>query len=543
MTDRNIAHDNGRTWWKHGVVYQIYPRSFYDSNNDGIGDIRGITGKLDYLAWLGVDAIWLSPIYSSPMHDFGYDISDYRTVDPIFGTLADFDELLKYAHRKSIRVIMDLVINHTSHMHPWFLESRLSKGNPKRDWYIWRDGNDGKEPNNWMSVFGGSSWTFDPVTSQYYLHSFLEEQPDLNWRNPELRKAVFSDIRFWLDRGVDGFRIDVVNWFMKDRFFRDNPSLFGIKKLQRHIFDRNRDETQGVIRELRGLINTYENRMLVGEVFSLPPGDPSLSARFLGDGSDSLHLAFDFSLIYRFWNARMYYKCVRRWMKKIPDGGWPCHVLSNHDQRRSASRYGHDDDGPKREKIAAALLLTMKGTPFIYYGEEIGMRNGQIPRDRIVDPLGKRYWPFYAGRDLQRTPMQWDDTLNAGFSESEPWLPVNSDYRKTNVDIEKNDRHSILRFYRALLELRRKKKSLYSGEWKPVIKGRRGVIAYYRTAGDETVFVALNFTAKTSHIHIRDHAQWKVCVSTHRSSREHFTDLDITLNPHEATIIERIGEL
>ncbi|HNX60747.1 MAG TPA: alpha-amylase family glycosyl hydrolase, partial [Spirochaetota bacterium] len=338
VSSANDAHASSRIWWKHGVIYQIYPRSFADSDNDGIGDLRGITAKIDYLSWLGVDAIWLSPVYASPMHDFGYDIADYRSIDPLFGTLGDFDELLAAAHARSIRVIMDLVINHTSHMHQWFLESRLSRGNPKRDWYIWRDGKNGGPPNNWMSAFGGPAWTFDPVTSQYYLHSFLEEQPDLNWRNPALREAVYSDMRFWLDRGVDGFRLDVVNWFMKDRFFRDNPSILGIGKLQRHIHDRNHIDTHIITRELRAITDMYRDRMLVGEVFSLPPGDPALSARFLGNGSDELHLAFDFSLIYRFWNARLYYKCIRRWMKKIPREGWPCHVLSNHDQRRSASR-------------------------------------------------------------------------------------------------------------------------------------------------------------------------------------------------------------
>ncbi|HEY1405204.1 MAG TPA: alpha-glucosidase [Spirochaetota bacterium] len=543
MSDEKINNERNHIWWKHGVVYQIYPRSFFDTNDDGVGDLRGIIEKIDYLHWLGVDALWLSPVNSSPMHDFGYDISDYRAIDPVFGTLGDFDELLRTAHRKSVRVIMDLVINHTSHLHPWFLESRLSRSNPKRNWYIWRDGTNGMAPNNWISVFGGSAWKYDEITHQYYLHSFLEEQPDLNWRNPELRRAVFADIKFWLDRGVDGFRLDVVNWFMKDKHFRNNPTIFGIDKLQRHIFDRNRPETHDILRELRHLLNSYDNRMSVGEVFSLPPGNPSLSADFLGSGHDELHMAFDFSLIYRFWSARAYYKCIRRWMKKIPDGGWPCHVLSNHDQRRSSSRFGEDDDGAKREKVAAALLLTLKGTPFIYYGEEIGMRNGKIPRDKIVDPLGKKFWPFFPGRDLSRTPMQWDNSPNAGFSSAEPWLPVHADFRKINVDHEMNDRHSLLRFYRMLIELRRRKPSLHAGEWKPVIKGHRGVIGYYRTYKNDVIFVALNFSAKRRKVHIRDHAQWKVCGSTHRSSREHFTDLKFEMAPYEATVIERIGEL
>jgi alpha-glucosidase len=529
-------------WWKHGVVYQLYPRSFYDSNGDGVGDLRGIIQKLDYLSWLGVDALWLSPINNSPMHDFGYDISDYRSIDPLFGTLHDFDELQREAHHRGIHIILDLVINHTSHLHPWFVESRSSINNSKRNWYIWRDGKKGKPPNNWRSSFGGSAWEFDEATQQYYLHSFLREQPDLNWRNPELKEAVFNDARFWLDRGVDGFRLDVVNWFTKDIHFRDNPLRFFSSLLQKHHFDRNRPDNHIIMKELRSLVDAYDKRMTVGEVFSFPPGDPHLSASYLGE-NDELHLAFDFSFIYRPWSARFFYKVISRWQKALRGRGWPCHVLSNHDQRRSMSRFGNDADALRRAKVAATMLLTLRGTPFLYYGEEIGMTNGDIPHCDICDPLGKRYWPFYAGRDGARTPMQWNTSGYAGFSSAVTWLPVNKNYPRINVERELNDQDSLLRHHRSLIHLRRSHEALLEGEWIPVIKGLNGVIAYYRSTDNEKVFVALNFTGKEKRIHIRDRAQWRVIHSTHRSSRVHFSDLEFVLFPYEAMVIGRIGDL
>jgi alpha-glucosidase len=318
---------SSENWWKYGVIYQIYPRSFKDSNNDGIGDLRGILNSLDYIEWLGADALWLSPINESPMHDFGYDISDYRAIDPIFGTMSDFDLLLAEAHKRGIRIIMDLVVNHTSYKHSWFQESRMSRNNHKRDWYIWHDGREGKTPNNWVSVFGGSAWKYDSLRGQYFLHSFLEEQPDLNWRNPDVKNAIFGEVKFWLDKGVDGFRLDVVNWFVKDRKFRNNPALFGIPQFQKHLFDRNRPETHDILKEFRTLLDSYPAKMSVGEVFSLPPGNPHLSAKFTGNGDDELHMAFDFSLMYRPWSARLFYRCIKKWLASIPEKGWPCHVL------------------------------------------------------------------------------------------------------------------------------------------------------------------------------------------------------------------------
>ncbi|MCP4136351.1 MAG: alpha-glucosidase [bacterium] len=541
--------DNEWVWWKHGVVYQIYPRSFYDSNKDGIGDIPGIIEKLDYLSDLGVDAIWLSPINKSPMYDFGYDISDYYAVDEIFGTSEDFSRLIALAHERDIKIIMDLVINHTSYLHPWFLESRCSRENPKRDWYIWRDGKGKKPPNNWLSSFGGGAWTYDELTSQYYFHSCLEEQPDVNWRNAELKKALFSVMEYWFTNGVDGFRLDIVNWFTKDRRFSNNPRRMGLHLLQKHKFDRNRPENHTLMKELRSLTDTYDERMLVGEVFSLPPGNPALAAGYLGNGTDELHLAFDFSLIYRTWNARLFYRSLKRWMSRIPEKGWPCHVLSNHDQPRSLTRYGLGGDGYKRAKVAATLLLTLKGTPFIYYGEEIGMKNSSPKRDEICDPLGKKYWPLFPGRDPARTPMQWSYEKNAGFScgECKMWLPVGSDYLKNNVQSETGDSTSLLNHYRDLIKIRKQYNALHRGEWIPVLKGRNGLLGYYRVyehkKSFEKFFIILNFTAKNKKVRINDRAQWQVVHSTHRSPFTHFTTLHFSLSPYEAMVIKRIGSL
>lgn len=535
--------NNDWIWWKHGVIYQIYPRSFFDANNDGIGDIPGIIKKLGYLQELGIDAVWLSPINTSPMYDFGYDICSYRDIDPVFGTENDFKKLLREAHNRGIRIIMDLVMNHTSHLHPWFQASRISRKNPKRNWYIWRDGKNGLPPNNWRSAFGGSAWKWDEMTCQYYLHSFLEEQPDLNWRCEEMKRAMFDEIRHWLDMGVDGFRLDVVNWLLKDKYFRNNPLRFGTAFFQRHKYDRNRKSTHKLLREFRDMLNEYGHRMAVGEVFTLPPGNPELSARHLGNGDNELHLAFDFSLMYRFWNARQYYKCIKRWYNSIPENGWPCNVLSNHDQPRGVTRYGGNDVALKRARVAAVLLLTLMGTPFIYYGEEIGMKNHKINRKELCDPLGKRYWPFYPGRDPARTPMQWSADKNAGFTAGNAWLPINVDYKKVNVKNQAADRYSLLNFYKDLISIRKNKKSLHMGEWIPVYKGYKGILAYFREYKKEKTFIALNFSGKEKRLHLHERAQWKVLLSTHRAVNRHFTDLNFSLSPYEATLVERIGPL
>ena len=527
-------------WWKDGVIYQIYPRSFRDSNGDGVGDIPGIIQMLDYLEWLGVDAMWLSPINTSPMYDFGYDISDYRGIDPLFGTLEDFDRLIAEAHRRGIRVILDMVVNHTSHLHPWFIESRSSRDNPKRDWYIWHDGKNGRPPNNWRAVFGGRAWEWDERTRQYYYHSFLKEQPDLNWRNPQLREAVFDEMRYWLDRGVDGFRLDAVSWYIKDELFRDNPCGWGPNAprpydLQKHVYDQNRPETHEVLRRMRSLFDGYPERMMVGETYAEPPGDPTIAASYYGDGTDELHLAFDFSTIFIPFRADAFRRCLSRWYEAVPPKGWPCIVFNNHDQVRSVSRWRPGRDAAK---AVATILLAARGTPFLYYGEEIGMRNGRIKRREMCDPLGKRYWPFNKGRDPERTPMQWSDEPNAGFSDASPWLPVNDDYRDVNVACQREDPASILHYYRALIQLRRSRPPLRRGsiEW---IDADEDLVSFTREYEGERIFVAVNCSRKAKRIRLAPHPL-RVLLGSHGETGGEMAGDSVALAPYGALVLEKI---
>jgi len=347
-------------WWKQAVFYHIYPKSFQDTDGDGIGDIRGVISRLDYLATLGIDAVWLSPVYRSPMVDGGYDISDYCDIDPVFGTLDDFRELLKQAHDKGIRIIMDLVMNHTSDWHPWFAASRSSVDNPKRDWYIWNEGRNGKSPNNWRTNFLERAWRRDAVTEQFYYHSFFREQPDLNWRNEDMKQAFFENIRFWLDMGVDGFRLDVINMIMKDNLLRNN-SLSNRSK----VYNRNQPETYGIVREFRTLLNEYAGTTSVGEIYVLPPGDPKLAASFLGNGSDMLHLAFDFSLLFCTWNARQYYRTIQSYYDALPPAGWACFAFSNHDVGRSLNRFYRVHHALEKAKLIAVLLMTERNAVYL----------------------------------------------------------------------------------------------------------------------------------------------------------------------------------
>ncbi len=488
------------TWWKEGVVYQIYPRSFQDSNGDGVGDIPGIISRLDYLQWLGVSALWLSPIYPSPMHDFGYDVSDYRNVDPVFGSLADMDELIAKAHDRGIKVILDMVLNHSSNEHAWFKESASGKDNPKSDFYIWKDkvpGNRKGLPNNWYACFGGRAWTFEPRRGQYYLHSFLAQQPDLNWRNDEVVEALFNEIRFWLDKGVDGFRLDVINAIIKDEMFRDNPGCIGTTPrpydMQRHLFDRNRPEAHGKLRRFRKVMNEYDDRMLVGEIMVEAPGEPEKAASYLGDGNNELHLAFDFTLLSTKWSAKEWHRVAKRWYKAMPADGWPCWVMSNHDMPRAITRF---KGSLPKAKLAALFLLTQRGTPFIYYGEEIGMPDIRLPRSKFQDPLGKKYWPFHPGRDPERSPMQWDASTYAGFSEEQPWLPLGPDHAVRNVEIQKADPVSMLSYYRALLQLRNHDEALRLGSHRFLDTTCEDVMAYVREHNGIQRLVLLNFSGK-----------------------------------------------
>jgi alpha-glucosidase len=528
--------ENGWIWWKHGVIYHIYPRSFQDSNNDGIGDIQGIIRRLGYLAELGIDAIWLSPIFESPMVDFGYDVSDYGKIDPLFGTLDDFRELLEKSHQLGIRVILDMVLNHTSDQHPWFIESASSLSNSKRNWYVWRSGPMATKPNNWRSAIGGSAWKFDHRTGEYYLHSFFEEMPDLNWRDPELPGVIFNEMRFWLDLGVDGFRLDVINLIAKDKQFRDNPVLYGLPWLQKQVFTRNRKRSLTIVKKIRSLLDQYENRISIGEIFVQPPGDAKNVARYLRNGDDGIHLAFDFSLIFSRWSASSYYECIRNWYDSLPERGWPCNVQSNHDLFRSINRIPWRTHREEKAKVAAFLLLTLHGTPFIYYGEEIGMHNTPIRKGRINDPLGKKYWPLFSGRDPARTPMQWDPGTNGGFTAGKPWLPLNRDVKSRNVRAQEADPHSLLNTYRTLIRLRKESPVLQNGSWNPVSYGHNGILSYFRTTADGRVLVVLNFTGRNKIFSIPEHTYGEVLCSTHRGPGEYNYFQAMKFSPFEATI-------
>jgi len=481
-------------WWRHGVFYQIYPRSYQDANGDGVGDLEGIRRRLDHLAWLGVDAIWLSPFQPSPMADFGYDVADYCDVDPLFGTLADYDRLLADAHARGIRVTIDWVPNHSSDRHPWFQESRAARTSAKRDWYVWRDGRDGGPPNNWVSIFGGPAWEHDPATGQWYLHSFLREQPDLNWRNPELVRAMHDVLRFWLARGTDGFRIDVIHRIAKDPELRDNPLLPGAGPDagyggQRHLHDENHPDVHAMLRGIRAVLDEYPERMAVGEVYLF---DPAEVARYYGRG-DELHLAFNFSFLRCPWDAAAFRAEVERFEALCPPEGWPTWVLSNHDVPRHATRYDHPTLGDARARVAAMMLLTLRGTPFLYAGEEIGMRNVAVPEERLQDPLARTLHPALS-RDGERTPMRWDAAApGCGFTTAaEPWLPLGPQPPGTDVAAQRADRGSLLWLYRDLVALRREHPALHRGTFR-ALDAPDGVFAYERAHAGRRAVVALNF--------------------------------------------------
>ncbi|MDO7786657.1 alpha-amylase family glycosyl hydrolase [Desulforamulus aquiferis] len=519
-----MIKDDTDLWWKRGVIYQIYPRSFMDTNHDGIGDLKGIISKLDYLNdgttnSLGVDAIWVSPIYKSPMKDFGYDISDYRDIDPIFGDMADFKMLIKEAHKRNIRVIMDLVVNHTSDKHPWFMESKKSKDNPKRDWYIWH----GRRPNNWVAVFElRNAWWHDKDTGEYYLGTFTKHQPELNWRNSEVKKAIFNMIEYWLDLGVDGFRMDVINYLIKDDLLRNNPWKLSFNPIdvQEHIYDRNRPETHDICKEIRKITDKYEDRMLVGEIYT---NSVKEAVAYHGTGNDELHLAFNFSFLFQNWSARGFYQNIKEYYNSLPKDAWPNFTLSNHDQPRHHYRYRAGKNTDARARVAAAMLMTLRGTPFIYYGEEIGMTNGKIIRKAIQDPLGKRGWPFIKGRDAERTPMQWDDTLNAGFSDTSTWLPVNQDYREKNVANQLKQEGSLINFYKRLIWLRKGSNALSVGSIEFLEKAPEQVLFYWRKYEHEQVIVILNFSDQHQILDGSLIGRVQIILGTHRWSGEEIT--------------------
>lgn len=482
-----------KDWWRHGVFYQVYPRSFQDTDGDGVGDIRGIIRRLPYLQSLGVDAVWLSPIFPSPMADFGYDISDYEGIDPLFGSMEDFEALVEAAHRNGFKLILDLVPNHTSDQHPWFVESRASRDNPKRDWYIWRDGKpDGGPPNNWLSEFGGGAWQYDDATGQYYYHAFLAAQPDLNWRNPAVREAIYDAMRFWLRKGVDGFRVDVIWHLIKDAEFRDNPPnpnfVEGRPPHEKILtqYSTDQPEVHEVIAEMRRVIDEFDHRVLIGEIY-LPL---HRLVAYYGNDLAGAQMPFNFALLSTLWSARSIEKIIADYEAVLPAGAWPNWVLGNHDRPRVASRVGRE-----QARVAAMLLLTLRGTPTLYYGDEIGMRQVAIAPDQVRDPFEKNVPGIGVGRDGCRTPMQWDATAGAGFSSGKPWLPLADDYIRENVANLDADGNSILALYKALIALRRKLPQLVRGAYQPV--AAQGDILLYRREGEgDAVVVALNLGAE-----------------------------------------------
>ncbi len=525
-------------WWQNGIIYQIYPRSFADSNGDGVGDLNGITAHLDYLTGLGVDAIWLSPIYPSPDVDFGYDVSDYTAIHPLYGTLADFDRLLAAAHARGIHVVLDLVLNHTSDQHPWFQAALSSRDDEHRSWYLWRDPKpDGGPPNNWQAVFGGGGWQFDPASGQYYFHMFYPQQPDLNWRNPAAHQALLDVFRFWLARGVDGFRLDVFNAFYKHADLPDNPPAFGLRAFdrQQHRYDIDQPEMLPLLAEIRQLLDACpEEKYAVGETFL---GNPERAAHYCGP--NRLHATFNFEFLKCRWRPSQFLHAIQRWEHALEPEAWPTYVLNNHDTPRSASRYAQGEDD-ERLKVAAMLLLTQRGTPFLYYGEEIGQRDIPITRSQIRDPIGKRYWPFFIGRDGCRAPMQWDASPNAGFSPAPPWLPVHRDYTQRNVQAQQSDPNSLYHFYRRLIQLRREYPALRQGLFLPLTYEPRLLLAYLRQTSEQTVLVALNFGRFKRRLVLGPQlarAPWKLLLSNRRTQLAPLQSGLLPLAPNEACLL------
>ena len=533
-------------WWHKGVIYQIYPRSFQDSNGDGIGDLTGIIQRLDYLSeTLGVDAVWLSPIYPSPMHDFGYDVADYSDIHPLFGTLADFDRLLGEVHRRGMKLILDLVPNHTSDEHPWFIESRSSRDNPKRDWYIWRDpAPDGGPPNNWLSHFGGPAWTYDEHSGQYYMHQFVKQQPELNYRNPDVAKAMLDIMRFWLDRGVDGFRVDVIGLMMKDPLFRDeppNPAWDGIKPFDSllHIYTANLPEVHDLIRQMRLVLDSYDDRMMVGETY-MPNED--LVIYYGGPDALECHLPFNFQLIRARWDAANVRQLVDAYEAVLPPDAWPNWVLGNHDQHRLATRVG-----PDQARVANMLLLTLWGTPTCYYGDELGMQNVPIPLQKVQDPpaLNQPEIAHIVGRDPERTPMQWDSSPNAGFAApdvEELWLPLAPDYREVNVANQLNDPFSMLNFFRKLLAYRKASPALQWGNYRSLDaaspEAQENFFVFERRAGDQNVLVALNFSDQELNLSLPELRRGRIVLSTTLDREGEVNLADFNLRANEGCIIE-----
>jgi alpha-glucosidase len=518
------------SWWQRGVIYQIYPRSFQDSNGDGVGDLPGIISRLDYVVSLGVDAIWISPIYPSPMADFGYDVSNHCDVHPLFGTLADFDQLVTAAHERGLKVILDFVPNHTSDQHPWFVASRSSRDHPKRNWYIWRDPkSDGSPPNNWLSEFGGSAWTLDETTRQFYYHAYLKEQPDLNWRNEQVQQAMLRVLRFWFERGVDGFRVDAIHHLIEDDELRDNPPNPDWREGMspaRHVIrvhTMDQPEVHDAVAAMRRVADSYDDRVMIGEAYL--PIDRLMA--YYGVDLTGFQIPFNFHLISTPWNPVAIAGLIASYEAVLPPGAWPNWVLGNHDRSRVASRLGRE-----QARVAAMLLLTLRGTPTIYQGEEIGMMDVPISPGCIRDPWERNIPGLGLGRDPARTPMPWDGGPNAGFTTGEPWLPIGEN-KALAVTQQAGDKRSMLVLYRSLLALRRSELALAIGKYVPILATDE-VLAYERRHESRRLLVALNFSHSSQSLDCSC-GRKRLLLST---CLDHAGDLMNHLRPNEGIVVE-----
>ncbi|WP_339898030.1 alpha-glucosidase [uncultured Gilvimarinus sp.] len=505
-------------WWRGAIIYQVYPRSLMDSNGDGVGDIAGIISKLDYIASLGVDAIWVSPFFRSPMKDFGYDISDYRDVDPLFGTLDDIDRLIAEAHQRGIKLIIDQVLSHTSDQHAWFLESRESKDNPKADWYVWADpSEDGTPPNNWLAIFGGSAWEWEPRREQYYLHNFLKSQPDLNFHNPAVRAQILSEVEFWLKRGIDGLRLDAINFCFHDQQLRNNPAKPAAERkgrgfsednpyaFQRHIYDNTRPENIEFMQEIRGLMDRYPGTVTLGEISS---EDSLATMAEYTQGDKRLHMSYSFELLSDEFSAAY----IRNTVETLEQGlgeGWPCWAIGNHDVSRVLTRWGGEHGPAALAKVLNAMLFSLRGSICSYQGEELGLTEAPIEQHQLQDPYGITFWPRFKGRDGCRTPMPWSDTTHGGFSDSTPWLPVPQEHLAQAVSLQDSAADSVLNAYRRFTAWRKQQPALLWGDIQFYDLGN-DILAFTRASAEQTLLAVFNLSDTEVRIQLPSELREKV---------------------------------
>lgn len=545
MTRAEISISADRDWWRGAIIYQIYPRSYQDSNGDGIGDLTGIAERLPYIASLGVDAIWISPFFTSPMKDFGYDVSDYRDVDPIFGSLADFDQVIETAHSLGVRVMIDLVLSHTSDQHPWFIESRANRANPKADWFVWADPKpDGTQPNNWLSIFGGPAWQWDVEREQYYLHNFLVSQPDLNFHNPDVQEALLDVVRFWLDRGVDGFRLDTINFYYADRKLRDNPPLPPEQRNasiapsvnpynhQEHLYSKNQPENLDFLRKFRAVLDSYPAAAAVGEV-----GDAQRGLEIMGEytsGGDKVHMCYAFEFLSKEpLTAARLAQTFQRLTDAAPDG-WPCWALSNHDVTRHSTRWNLSDAALRQY---VTLLVCLRGSICLYQGEELGLPEADIAFEDLQDPYGIEFWPEFKGRDGCRTPMPWTEmsNANAGFSEGTPWLPVSAAHGALAVEAQEADPNAMLQHYRQAIAFRKAHEVLSKGD-QSVLTVDGHVVHFTRIADGETVFCAFNLSDRPATLQLPE-GSWQ-SIGTKLGAAEPMDDNKIDLAAWQCCLVK-----